>query len=59
MVKQEYKVCAMEAFGSKTLTEEYVKKEVQGWTKAIMGLAEVALSQPFASYEAFLHGLSS
>ena len=47
------------ALGSKTFTEEYVKDKVQGWTKDIMKLAEVALSQPHAAYTAYVHGLSS
>ena len=46
------------ALGSKTFTEEYVKDKVQGWTKDIMKLAEVALSQPHAAYTAYVHGLS-
>ena len=44
---------------SKTFTEEYVNDKVQGWTKDIMNLAEVASSQPHAAYAAYVHGLSS
>ena len=47
------------ALGSKTFTEEYVSSKVQGWTKEIEQLAEVAVSQPHAAYAAFTHGLSS
>ena len=48
------------ALGSKTFTEEvYVNDKVQGWTKDIMNLAEVASSQPHAAYAAYVHGLSS
>ena len=47
------------ALGSNTFTEEYVNDKVQGWTKDIMNLAEVASSQPHAAYAAYVHGLSS
>ena len=33
--------------------------KVQGWTKDIVNLAEVASSQPHAAYAAYVHGLSS
>ena len=33
--------------------------KVQGWTKDIKNLAEVASSQPHVAYAAYLHGLSS
>ena len=47
------------ALGSKTFTEEYVNDKVQGWTKDIMNLSQVALSQPHAAYAAYIHGLSN
>ena len=63
VVKQEHKVNVTQLPVSspppfsKTFTEEYVSKKVQGWTKEIMQLAEVAVSQPHAAYAAFTHGL--
>ena len=47
------------ALGSKSFTDKYMNIKVQGWTKDIMNLAEVALSQPHAAYAAYVHGLSS
>ena len=47
------------ALGSKTFTEEYVNNKVQGWTKDIMNLADVASSPPHAAYATYVHGLSS
>ena len=47
------------ALGSKTFTEEYVSDKVQGWTRDIMNLVEVASSQPHAAYAAYVHGLSN
>ena len=47
------------ALGSKTFTDEYVSNKMQDWTKEIMQLTEVAVSEPHAAYPAFTHGLSS
>ena len=47
------------ALGSKSFTEEYVSNKVQRWTKDIINLAKVAISQPHAAYAAYIHGLSS
>ena len=45
------------ALGSKSFTKEYMKDKVQGWTKDIMSLVEVAVSQPHAAYAAYVHGI--
>ena len=47
------------ALDSKTFIEEYMNDEVHRWTKNIIDLARVALSQPHAVYAAYVHGLSS
>ena len=47
------------ALGSKSFAEEYVSNKVEGWTKDVKNLAQIALSQPHAAYAAFIHGLSN
>ena len=41
------------AIGSKTFAEEYVSNKVEGRTKDIKNLAQIALSQPHAAKKAF------
>ena len=47
------------AIGSRSFAEEYVSSKVEEWTKEIKRLAKVAVSQPYAAYAAFTHGMSS
>ena len=45
------------AIGSHTFTCEYVSRKVHEWTEEVERLAQVATSQPHATYAAFVHGL--
>lgn len=43
--------------GSKSFLEEYVEEKVSNWINQVTKLAEFALTQPQASYAAFIFGL--
>ncbi len=45
--------------GSREYTKRYVGDKVKMWTQEMLLLAEIATSQPHATYAAFVHGLSS
>ena len=45
------------ALGSRSFLEEYVGEKVDEWASEVTKLAEVAISQPQASYAAFTFGL--
>ena len=45
------------ALGSRSYLEEYVGEKVEDWVNQVPKLAEFAISQPQASYAAFMFGL--
>ena len=53
------KCCLGAAIGSKSFTEEYVRKKVCTWVEEAKSLACIAATHPHSAYSAFTHGLSS
>ena len=53
------KRCLGAAIGSKSFTEEYVRKKVCTWVEEVKSLACNAATHPHSAYSAFTHGLSS
>ena len=39
----------------KTYTKQYVSAKVQSWIQEVVQLADIATSQPYAAYAAFVH----
>lgn len=47
------------ALGSPEFITSYVNRKVDQWTKELLVLSKIAISQPHAAYSAFTHGLAS